>query len=73
MAAALGAGWTLVEEGLGGRITVHDDPLEGIHKNGRTYLQPCLESHWLVAAIVFADGILLKRAGAQRRRRRSRR
>jgi lysophospholipase L1-like esterase len=46
MARALGGGWTLIEEGLPGRTTVHDDPIEGAHLNGRTYLQPCLESHW---------------------------
>lgn len=46
MARALGAGWTLVEEGLPGRTTVHDDPIEGLYRNGKTYLQPCLESHW---------------------------
>jgi len=35
----------VVEEGLGGRTTVRDDPIEGAHKNGRTYLRACLESH----------------------------
>ena len=43
--AALGAGWMVVEEGLGGRTTVSDDPVEGLDKNGRTYLFPCLRSH----------------------------
>jgi lysophospholipase L1-like esterase len=43
--AALGSGWMVVEEGLGGRTTVSDDPVEGIDKNGRTYLLPCLRSH----------------------------
>jgi lysophospholipase L1-like esterase len=42
---ALGAPWLIVEEGLSGRTTVHDDPIEGAHKNGRTYLRPCLQSH----------------------------
>ena len=41
----LGAGWHVVEEGLSGRTTVHDDPVEGVHKNGRRYLRPCLQSH----------------------------
>lgn len=41
----LGAGYAVVEEGLGGRTTVWDDPVEGEHKNGRTYLTPCLASH----------------------------
>ena len=25
----LGAGWTVIEEGLPGRTTLHDDPIEG--------------------------------------------
>lgn len=41
----LGAGWTLIEEGLPGRTTLHDDPIEGVHKNGLWYLRACLESH----------------------------
>lgn len=42
---ALGAGHSVVEEGLGGRTTVWDDPVEGEHRNGRRYLLPCLLSH----------------------------
>ncbi len=53
---ALGAGWQMVEEGLPGRTTVHDDPIEGAHKNGLTYLTPCLESHWPLDAIVLMLG-----------------
>jgi lysophospholipase L1-like esterase len=41
---ALGSGWEIIEEGLNGRTTVWDDPIEG-YKNGQTYLIPCLESH----------------------------
>jgi lysophospholipase L1-like esterase len=41
----LGADYLVIEEGLGGRTTVWDDPVEGIHKNGSTYLTPCIESH----------------------------
>lgn len=44
LARALGDGYRVVEEGLNGRMTVHDDHIEE-HKNGRTYLRPCLESH----------------------------
>jgi len=40
----LGRGYEVVEEGLSGRTTVWDDPIEG-YKNGREYLIPCLESH----------------------------
>ncbi len=45
MRAALGSEWMVIEEGLGGRTTVSDDPVEGIERNGRTYLYPCLMSH----------------------------
>ena len=41
---ALGDGYEVIEEGLGGRTTVWDDPIEG-YKNGQTYLIPCLASH----------------------------
>jgi lysophospholipase L1-like esterase len=41
---ALGRDYEVIEEGLGGRTTVWDDPIEG-YKNGREYLIPCLESH----------------------------
>jgi lysophospholipase L1-like esterase len=41
----LGAGFSVLEEGLPGRTTLHDDPIEGIHKNGLRYLRACLESH----------------------------
>ncbi len=40
----LGEGYWVIEEGLGGRTTVWDDPIEG-DKNGKTYLPPCLNSH----------------------------
>ena len=41
----LGEGYRVIEEGLSGRTTVRDDPIEGDHKNGRSYLRACLESH----------------------------
>lgn len=40
----LGEGYLAVEEGLNGRTTVWDDPIEG-YKNGKEYLIPCLETH----------------------------
>jgi len=43
--AELGSDYYVIEEGLNGRTTVFDDPIEGIYKNGLTYLLPCLESH----------------------------
>lgn len=42
--AALGTEYWVIEEGLNGRTTVWDDPIEG-YKNGRDYLIPCLETH----------------------------
>ncbi|POF30046.1 SGNH/GDSL hydrolase family protein [Roseibium marinum] len=41
----LGHKWLVIEEGLSGRTTVSDDPIEGAEKNGRTYLRPCIMSH----------------------------
>ncbi|MDX2136843.1 MAG: SGNH/GDSL hydrolase family protein [Chloroflexota bacterium] len=41
----LGADWWVIEEGLNGRTTVHDDPVEQDGRSGLTYLTPCLHSH----------------------------
>ncbi|SHJ01939.1 SGNH/GDSL hydrolase family protein [Wenxinia saemankumensis] len=43
--AALGGGWTLVEEGLPGRTTCHPDPVMGAEMDGRTGLKIALRSH----------------------------
>ena len=40
----LGADYWVVEEGLGGRTTVWEDPVS-LNRNGYAYLLPCLESH----------------------------
>ncbi len=40
----LGEGFRVIEEGLNGRTTRWDDPIE-LHRNGLAYLVPCLESH----------------------------
>lgn len=40
----LGSEYNVIEEGLGGRTTVWDDPIEE-YKNGKNYLIPCLQSH----------------------------
>jgi lysophospholipase L1-like esterase len=56
MREILGADWWVVEEGLPGRTTVLDDPIEGVHKNGLTYLTPCLESHVQVDVVTIALG-----------------
>jgi lysophospholipase L1-like esterase len=44
MARELGDHYRVIEEGLNGRTTRWDDPLEP-GRNGLTYLAPCLESH----------------------------
>jgi lysophospholipase L1-like esterase len=54
--AELGAGWLVIEEGLGGRTTVSDDPVEGIEKNGSTYLLPCLASHKPLDVVIIMLG-----------------
>jgi lysophospholipase L1-like esterase len=41
---ALGPSYEVIEEGLNGRTTVWNDPIEG-YKNGHDYLIPCLETH----------------------------
>jgi lysophospholipase L1-like esterase len=40
----LGNDYAVIEEGLNGRTTVWDDPIEGF-KNGKSYLIPCIETH----------------------------
>ena len=45
MREALGPSWLVIEEGLSGRTTVREDPIEGAHKSGRLYLTPCVQSH----------------------------
>jgi lysophospholipase L1-like esterase len=37
--------WEVIAEGHPGRTTVHDDPVEGNHRNGLTVLPALLESH----------------------------
>jgi lysophospholipase L1-like esterase len=44
LADRLGAEYQVIEEGLNGRTTRWDDPMEP-GRNGLTYLRPCLESH----------------------------
>ena len=62
----LGDDYTVIEDGLSGRTTVWDDPIEGVHKNGRTYLRPCLESHSPVdlIALMLGTNDLKKRFGS---------
>jgi lysophospholipase L1-like esterase len=55
LANELGAGWHVIEEGLGGRTTVFDDPILP-DRNGRRYLMPCLLSHAPVDVVVISLG-----------------
>jgi lysophospholipase L1-like esterase len=51
----LGEEYLVIEEGLGGRTTVWDDPIEG-YKNGKEYLIPCLETHRPLDLVVIMLG-----------------
>ena len=56
VARGLGEGFRVIEEGLNGRTTLRDDPIEGAHKNGKTYLRACLESHSPLDLVVLMLG-----------------
>jgi len=51
----LGDGYLVIEEGLNGRTTVWDDPIEG-YKSGKDYLIPCLETHRPIDLVVIMLG-----------------
>ncbi len=53
---ALGGDWRVIEEGLGGRTTVNDDPVEGLENSGGTYLLPCLLTHQPIDVFVVMLG-----------------
>jgi lysophospholipase L1-like esterase len=55
LAAQLGDGWHVIEEGLPGRTTVFDDPFDP-PRNGRPYLEPCLLSHEPIDVLVLFLG-----------------
>jgi lysophospholipase L1-like esterase len=52
----LGEGYLVIEEGLNARTTVHDDPIDGAHKNGKSYLLPCLETHMPLDLVIIMLG-----------------
>ncbi len=52
----LGADWMVIEEGLGGRTTVLDDPIDGVHKNGLRGLPIALETHRPIDLVVLMLG-----------------
>ena len=53
--AELGEGYWIVEEGLSGRTTVWDDPLEP-HRNGRKLLLPTLLTHQPLDLVIIMLG-----------------
>lgn len=48
--------WEVIAEGHPGRTTLHDDPVEGAHRNGLTVLPSILESHRPIDAVVLMLG-----------------
>ena len=56
MGTALGPGFQVIAEGLPGRTTVHDDPIEGAHMNGLAVLPAILGSHRPIDLVVIKLG-----------------
>lgn len=48
--------WEVIAEGHPGRTTLHDDPVEGPHRNGLRVLPAILESHRPVDAVLLKLG-----------------
>lgn len=55
LAQELGATYRVIEEGLNGRTTVWNDPVEG-RMSGKDYLVPCLDSHRPLDLVVLMLG-----------------
>ena len=53
---SLGEDWHVVIEGLPGRTTVFDDPVEGAYRNGLTVLPAILHSHRPIDLLVICLG-----------------
>lgn len=51
----LGSEYYVIEEGLCGRTTVWEDPIEE-YKNGKSYLVPCLHSHKPIDLVILMLG-----------------
>jgi lysophospholipase L1-like esterase len=51
----LGDDYLVIEEGLNGRTTVWDDPIE-LDKNGATYLRPCIQTHKPLELVIIMLG-----------------
>ena len=57
--ASLGPGIHVIEEGLNGRTSVWEDPVEG-DKMGRRHLMPCLESQAPLDLVVLMLGACVR-------------
>ena len=55
MSQELGGGFRVIEEGLNGRTSVFDDPIEP-YRNGLAYLTPCLLSHAPLDVLIISLG-----------------
>lgn len=53
--ALLGNEYRIIEEGMGGRTAIQDDPVENL-MSGKHYLPPCLESHWPLDLVIIMLG-----------------
>ena len=51
----LGSSYRIIEEGLGGRTTVFNDDIM-LHRSGREYLIPCIQSHQPLDLVVVMLG-----------------
>lgn len=56
MARELGGAFDIVVEGLPGRTTVHDDPIEGAHMNGLRSLRAIIASHRPIDLLIIKLG-----------------
>ncbi len=51
----LGAEYYIIEEGMGRRTSVWEDPIENV-QSGRNYLLSCLDSHWPLDIVIIMLG-----------------
>ena len=56
MGAELGEGWEVIVEGLPGRTSVFDDPVEGAYRNGLRSMRAILESHRPLEVVIILLG-----------------
>jgi lysophospholipase L1-like esterase len=56
MQAELGPDWQVIAEGLPGRTSALEDPVEGAHLSGLSHFRPCLESHRPIDLVVLMLG-----------------